>query len=119
SHVASHYLPHTPPHPNMDRWGAMDFSIQGDKLAAINHGVALDTNAIDLLRFDKATGHCEEWVELPHTFYVRSPYSAWHIMWTDRAGAYRGLEFDHSGRYLHALLMASEVPGTFNNLIQF
>ena len=119
SHAASNYLPHTPPHPNMDRWGTMDFSVQGDKLAAINHGVALDTNAIDLLRFDNGTGYCEEWVGLPNTHYLLSPYFAWHIMALDPGSCYRGLEFDLSGKYLSTFLMQQNSLGGPHHLVQF
>ena len=118
SHAASNYLPHTPPYPNMDRWGTMDFSVQGDKLAAINHGVALDTNAIDLLRFDTDAGVVTSWVELPHTHYIQSAYSAWQHLELDRSGRYRGIEFDLSGGYLYAFIMQDE-PGSPNHLVQF
>lgn len=70
SHAGRSYLADTPGYINADRTRPMKFSAQGDMLAAVIMGSDLDTNALELFHFNKASGSFNFWTQLTLDLYA-------------------------------------------------
>ncbi|MBS1547538.1 MAG: T9SS type A sorting domain-containing protein [Bacteroidetes bacterium] len=70
SHAGHSYLADTPGYINADRIRPMKFSVQGDKLAAVIMGSDLDTNALELFHFNRASGSFNFWTRLTLDLYA-------------------------------------------------
>ena len=106
SHTGRAYVFDTGADRNMDRWGQLAFSVQGDKLAAINQGVAADSNGIDLLAFDPMTGHASTIIQLDHNSFrydgVPLSYQP-TLQQMPGSVVFSALEFELTGSYLYAM----------------
>ncbi|HEY0976943.1 MAG TPA: hypothetical protein VGE21_05690 [Flavobacteriales bacterium] len=117
SHAGSSYLSDSAPYGNVDRTRGLEFSAQGDRAAAIVHGITLDTNGIDLLRFDRQTGQFASHTKLSHLHYAYLPgfYELNPII----EPLYAGVEFSASGEYLYASQFDSVVHDYDQEIVEF
>ncbi|HRO41172.1 MAG TPA: hypothetical protein PLZ25_14775, partial [Flavobacteriales bacterium] len=96
SHAGTPYLASAPER-NMDRYGKMFFSFQGDRLAVVKNDTSLDTNKVEVFNFNRANGVLTHWADIS-----LQEYGAHSDPELSGIGL-RMLEgdFDLSGRYLY------------------
>ncbi len=114
SHTGRSYVFDTGADRNMDRWGQLAFSVQGDKLAAIHQGVAADSNGIDLLAFDPMTGHASTIIQLDHnSFRYDGVPPSYRPVLQGAPGCvvFSTLEFEPTGSYLYARYYTNNAMG--------
>lgn len=117
SQAGSSYLADTAPHENVDRTRGLEFSAQGDRAAAIVHGVSLDTSGIDLLRFDPATGQFATHTRLTHRHYAYLP--GFYVLAPIIEPQYSGLAFSATGEHLYATQFDPTTPTYDQMLVEF
>lgn len=111
------YLPDSEPYRNADRYGLMEFSVQGDRLAAVQHGPSLDTNVIALLAFDPGSGLVESRAELTTYFNLYGPgtYFPNYVLMRK----FSGIEFSEDGDHLYAMMTDTQTFGHVYHWVQF
>lgn len=112
SHQGTVYLPSAPER-NMDRYGKMNFSFQGDRLAVVKNDTSLDTNKVEIFDFDRATGALVHWADIRLQDYGGDSASMAVMMYPHLLN----VDFDLTGRYLYA---ENRMPGiTLGRCFQF
>lgn len=112
SHQGTMYLSSAPER-NMDRYGKMNFSFQGDRLAVVKNDTSLDTNKVEIFDFDRATGALLHWADIRLQDYGGDSAAISVLMYPHLLN----VDFDLTGRYLYA---ENRMPGiTWGRCFQF
>lgn len=99
SHAGTSFLPETPTWRNVDRYGQMVFSFQGDRLAVVKNDTSVDTSKVELFNFDRGTGAVEHWADLSLQDYFRQAETPMQSM----KSMLMEVDFDRTGRFMYTV----------------